>query len=143
MKWSPRPFQRPAIRTPEVPSLRYPAARLPASRAARSCTSSCERLATSRAQWALVAALSARNASLPSRALRRTASRASQEASGCPVLFLDPVRPSVSSRLAERERPARPVEVSFRGDETVPEALNRVQPEVVVVRSSKLKDRPS
>ena len=52
------------------------------------------------------------------------------------LLILDPVRPSVSEELGRMG-----VALEHRGAETVPEALNRVRPEIVLVRSSQLKDR--
>eukprot|EP00438_Fugacium_kawagutii_P001753 Skav227130 [mRNA] locus=scaffold133:190527:192501:- [translate_table: standard] len=57
--------------------------------------------------------------------------------SSCSLLFLDPCRPKLTEQLGEM-----PLQMAFRGtEETVPEALNRVRPDVVIVRSSKLQEK--
>lgn len=62
---------------------------------------------------------------------------AAQDTAKISLLFLDPCRPMLAEQLREM-----PLKLAFRGpEETVVDALNRVVPEVVVVRSSKLQEK--
>eukprot|EP00434_Breviolum_minutum_P007852 symbB.v1.2.006928.t1/scaffold400.1/size211454/7 len=54
--------------------------------------------------------------------------KAFSSSNGCSLLFLDPCRPKLTEELKAAELP-RELVMSFRGDETVSEALNRVRPE--------------
>ncbi|CAE7237569.1 FK506-bp2 [Symbiodinium sp. CCMP2592] len=66
----------------------------------------------------------------------RTQRCAARRDGRCTLLFLDPCRADLAERLEDRS-----CTVEHRGaDEAVPEALRRVSPEIVVVRSSVVKE---